>query len=264
MEKFVYAIPSYNRADKQVTLDYLSGMGVPKEKIWIFVQTEEDYENYQKHKDRAKIKMVPATRGVAARNNILNGLKGNNILMMDDDVKAILSLNGKELTPFRERIDIAFAFNRCFEQTRGLRAKVFGIYPVANAFFMSNDISTRVAINTIFGFASDFTVRFDERFETKEDAEICGRILKHGSRVVRFNNLAVNADHRKDKNGYFDQWHHDENVRSVKQLCARFPDIFAPKKDQPWEVRVKLKDEKFQSKEFRNTAAAQKRTGGEG
>ena len=256
MEKFVYAIPSYNRVDKQVTLDYLSGMGVPKDKIWIFVQTEEDFGKYQRHADRATIVMMPATRGVAARNNILNRLQGENIVMMDDDVKAILSLNGGKLVAFEKRMDIAFAFNRCFEQTRGLRAKVFGIYPVANAFFMSNDVSTRVSINTIFGFASDFTVRFDERFETKEDAEICGRMLKHGSRIVRFNNLAVNADHRKDKNGYYDQWHHDENVRSVRQLCARFPDIFAPKKGQPWEVRVKLKDEKFQSKEFRNTAAA--------
>ena len=254
MEKFVYAIPSYNRVDKQVSLDYLSGIGVPKDKIWIFVQTEDDLKKYQKHADRAMIVMMPATRCVEVRNNILNRLKGENILMLDDDVKAILSLKDGGLKAFDKRIDMAFAFNRCFEQTRGLRATVFGVYPVANAFFMSNDVSTRVTVNTIFGFASDFTVRFDERFETKEDAEICGRILKHGSRVVRFNNLAVNADHRKDKNGYFDQWHHDENVRSVKHLCARFPDIFAPKKGQPWEVRVKIKDEKFPCAEFRNTA----------
>ena len=259
MEKFVYAIPSYNRVERQTTLDYLAGMGVPKEKIWIFVQTEKDLNEYQKHSDRATIVMMPAKRGVEARNNILNRLKGENIVMADDDVKLLYSLRGGELVGFDNRADLAFAFNRCFDQTRNLRARVFGIYPVANAFFMSNDISTRVSVNTIFGFASDFNVRFDERFDTKEDAEICGRILWHGGRVVRFNNLAVNADHRKDKNGYFDQWHHDENVRSVRQLCARYPDIFAPKKGQPWEVRVKLKDDKVQSMEFRTMA--QQRTG---
>ena len=259
MEKYVYAIPSYKRVGRQTTLDYLSGMGVPKELIWIFVQTDEDYAEYQIHAGRANIVKMPATRGVAARNNILKRLKGQNILMLDDDVKTLFTMNGGKLKPIERRIDMALAFNRCFEQTRRLKAHVFGIYPVANAFFMSNDISTRVAVNTVFGFAAGFPIRFDENFETKEDAEICGRILKNGGRVVRFNNLAVTADHNKDKNGYREKWHQDENLRSVKKLCARYPEIFAPQKGKPWEVRVKVKDEKVPCAEFRN--AAQQRAG---
>lgn len=254
MEKYVYAIPSYNRVDRQTTLDYLSGMGIPRDRIWIFVQTEEDLAKYQQHSSRANIVMMPATRGVMARNNILNRLKGSNILMLDDDVKTLFTLRGGELIGITKREDMAFAFNRCFDQMRGLRAGVFGIYPVANAFFMSNDISTRVAVNTVFGFTAGFPVRFDENFETKEDAEICGRILKRGGRVVRFNGLAVTADHNKDKNGYREKWHQDENLRSVVKLCKRYPEIFAPQKGKPWEVRVKVKDEKVPCAEFRNTA----------
>lgn len=245
MEKYVYAIPSYNRVDKQTTLNYLSKMGVPKELIFIFVQTEEDKQKYQLHKDRANIIMVPANRGVEARNNILNTLTDKNVLMLDDDIRQILiSKNGK-LVVLQKRADLVYIFNSCFDVVQSVGAKVFGVYPIANAFFMSDDISTKVAVNTVFGFLKGFPVRFDETFDTKEDAEICGRILRHGGRVARFNNIAVNADHRKDKNGYFDKWHHDENVRSVKKLCARYPDIFAEQKGKPWEVRVRLKDEKF-------------------
>lgn len=259
MEKFVYAIPSYNRVQRQTTLEYLMKLGVPKERIWIFVQTEEDYASYQIHAEHANIVMMPATRGVMARNNILNRLKGENILMLDDDVKQIYYLRGKALVGFEKRIDLAFAFNRCFDQTRNLRAKVFGIYPVNNAFFMSDDISTKVAVNTVFGFAAGFPFRFDENFETKEDAELCGRVLRRDGRVVRFNNLAVNADHNKDKNGYRERWHHDENVRSVKKLCARYPDIFAPQKNKAWEVRVRLRDERVPNTPFKSTAPARQR-----
>jgi len=263
MEKYVYAIPSYNRVNRQTTLDYLSKMGVPKEKIWIFTQTEKDLKEYNAaHGDRANIVMVPATRGVTARNNILNWLKDENILMMDDDVKMIHYMKDGGLVGFEKRIDLAFAFNRCFDQTRNLRTNIFGIYPVANAFFMSDDVSTRVTVNTIFGFARNFPQRFDERYETKEDAELCGRMLRHGCRVARFNNLAVTADHNKDKNGYREKWHQDENLRSVKILCKVYPEIFAPKKGQPWEVRVKIRDEKFQSIPFKSIQAPQKAVSG--
>lgn len=246
MENYIYTIPSYKRAQKQVTLEYLAGIGVPKEKIWVFVQTEDDFREYQRHAKRAQIVLRTATRGVEARNNILNTLsESNNIMMLDDDVKQFYALRGARLAGIKKREELASIFNACFEQTELLGATIFGVYPIANAFFMSHDISTKVSINTVFGFKKGFKHRFDEAFDTKEDAELCGRMLWHKLRVVRFNGLAVTADHRKDKNGYFDKWHHDENVRSVKQLCAKYPGIFAEQKGKPWEVRVKIKDTRF-------------------
>lgn len=255
MEEYVYAIPSYKRAQRQTTLEYLSGIGVPKELIWIFVQTEKDYHEYQTHKDRATIVLMEADGIARARNNILNRLKDRNLLMMDDDVKRISFMRNGELVGVEKRSDMALAINRCFTQARSLRSKIFGVYPVDNAFFMSNDISTRVTVNTVMGYASGFPFRFDETFETKEDAELCGRILRRGGNVVRFNNIAVNADHRKDsRKGYIDAEHQSENLRMVKKLCARYPEIFAPQKGKPWEVRVKIRDEKKRNSEFKNTA----------
>jgi len=251
MEEFVYAIPSYKRAQRQVTLEYLSRIGVPKELIWIFVQTEEDHREYQIHNSRANIVLMEADGIARARNNILNRLKDRNLLMMDDDVKRVSILRGGALVGIESRLDMAFAVNRCFTQARNLRSKMFGVYPVDNAFFMSDDISTRVAVNTVMGYASGFPFRFDETFETKEDAELCGRVLWRGGNVVRFNNIAVSADHRKDKNGYIDAEHQSENLRMVKKLCARYPDTYAPQKGKPWEVRMKLKDDKVPTAPFK-------------
>lgn len=253
MEEFVYAIPSYRRAKRQTTLEYLAKMGVPKERIWIFVQTEEDYAEYQIHADRANIVLMPADGIARARNNVLNHMKDVNLLMMDDDVKRISVLRAGKLVGIEKRSDMAMAFNRCFAQARNLRSMMFGVYPVDNAFFMSDDISTRVSVNTVMGYARGFPYRFDESFETKEDAEMCGRVLRRGGHVVRFNNIAVNADHRKDKNGYIDAEHQSENLRMVKKLCARYPDTFAPQKGKPWEVRMKLKDVKVPNAAFKNT-----------
>ena len=256
MDKYVYAIPSYRRAQRQVTLDYLNRIGVPKERIWIFVQTEDDYEEYQQHGSRANIVLMKASGIARARNNILNRLSDQNLLMLDDDIKRISALKSGKLMGIESRIDMALAFNRCFQQARNLGARMFGVYPVDNAFFMSNDISTKVSVNTAIGYTAGFPFRFDERFETKEDAELCGRVLRKGCNVARYNNIAVSADHRKDTKGYKDAGHHEENLRSVKKLCARYPEIFAPQKGKPWEVRVKLKDEKVPCAEFRSTAQA--------
>lgn len=251
MENYLYAIPSYKRDNKQVTLEYLSRLGVPKEKIWIFVQTEDDLRAYHKHEDRANLVFMKAERGVEARNNILNRLSGEyNIIMLDDDIKQLYSLRSGKLHRINARSELAFDFNTCFEQIESLGASMFGVYPIANSFFMSHDISTKVSVNTVFGFKRGYKYRYDETFDTKEDAELCGRMLWHHLKVVRFNGIAVSADHRKDKNGYFDKWHHDENVRCVKQLCSKYPGIFAEQTGKPWEVRVRIKDERFPDIEY--------------
>ena len=42
MTEYIIGIPSYRRADKQTTLEYLERIGVSKERIVLSVQTEED------------------------------------------------------------------------------------------------------------------------------------------------------------------------------------------------------------------------------
>ncbi len=245
--QFIYAIPSYNRAGKQKTVELLAGIGIKKERIFVFVQTAEDKEAYTKAiGDKAKIILKPAKRGVEARNNILNELaEQHNILMLDDDIKAIGVLKGEEIRAIDSAREMDGTFEKCFGTCKKAGASVFGIYPVYNAFFLSRTISTLSPINTVFGFAKGFKLRYNEDYDTKEDAELCARLLSFRKRILRFNFIAVDADHRKTKDGYIDDWHQEENIRCVRKLVFEYPEIYKPQKDKPWEVRSLVKDSKI-------------------
>ena len=206
----------------------------------------QDYTDYQKHTNRCNVIYAPAQGIAKARNNILNVLsKQHNVLMLDDDIRAIGKLKGKCIKTIGSAQEMDALFSKCFEMCAKTGISIFGVYPVYNAFFMEKSVSTLSPINTLFGFTKGFELRFDEDYDTKEDAELCAKILSYGKRILRFNFLTVDADHRKTKNGYIDDWHQEENVRCVKKLVSNYPKIYKPQKDKPWEVRSLIKDDKI-------------------
>ena len=246
MEKYIIAIPSYQRSEKQTTLEYLHKLGIPRELIHIFVQTEEDKAAYSQYETKANIIHAPAHGIATARNNILRHFAGSrNIVMMDDDISAISKLCGDKLVAIDTRAELADVFNRCFGAALNHNAPLFGIYPVHNAFFMSKTISTAVTVNTVLGFRKGYSIRFDESYTAKEDIELCGRLINSGTKVVRMNFLAPNAKHRTNGGGCHDTWASSANKTAVERLCKTYPKIFAPHSTKPDEVRVIHKDVKI-------------------
>lgn len=247
MGEIKFCIPSYKRADKQDTLAFLHRMGVPAEDIYIFVQTEDDHVSYEnRYGSLCNIVFVPADGIAKARNNILEFF-GNreNILMLDDDVSCF-SVGSKD-AKFRE-IPAGKTFmsivRGMFSVASQLHGYMFGMYPVYNEFFMNNDISTKVTVNTVLGFPKGFPLRFDNSYKAKEDIELCGRILSSGGRVIRFNNLAFKAKHRTNAGGANESWQSDANEKVARQLALIYPDVFDVRKNNPAEVRVVMRDEK--------------------
>lgn len=239
---FNIAIPSYHRSGKQDTLTYLTTLGVPKDRIFIFVQDKDDYSAYQQYKDQCNIVFAEADCVTKARNNILNTLS-TNLVMMDDDIRRISVLKDKHLVPLEDKASFDKIFDDCFKHTKDNKGKMFGIYPVYNDYFMSQTVSTRVTVNTVLGFTENFGLRFDERYKAKEDIELCARILKAGGNVFRYNYLTVDAKHRTNDGGCHKEWHSGENEKAVKMLCLSYPTILKPKKAD--EVRVIIKDKKI-------------------
>lgn len=245
MESYTVAIPSYQRAGKQGTLEYLAALGVPKDRIYIFVQTEDDRDAYQQHAGQANIVYAAADGIAKARNNILRHFGGaKNVLMMDDDISAIGILRRGQLADIQSREELAENINRCFKVAQKHRAQVFGLYPVYNAFFMSRTISTAVTVNTVVGFCAGFDMRMNETYKAKEDIELCARILNSGGSVFRYNFLAVKAKHRTNAGGCCDTWKSDENRKAAQRLCRTYPAILAPHARKPDEVRVIAKDDR--------------------
>lgn len=252
MENFIAAIPSYQRAGKQATANYLAGLGIPRSQIFIFVQTAEDRAEYQQHEDVAQIIYAPADSVTKARNNILRHFGGHaNILMMDDDIAGISKLYKGELVKIETRDEFTKTMNGCFNMVNKRGAALFGIYPVHNAFFMSANISTAVTVNTVIGFPRGNLEMFDESYKTKEDIELCARLLTRGREILRYNFLAANAKHRTNAGGCYDVWHSEENRKVVARLSRQYPTILAPHHSKPDEVRVVLKDAKIPLKKNR-------------
>ena len=242
MTDFVVAIPSYHRSTEQITLEYMLKLGMDKDKVYIFVQTEDDYEKYSSiYSQKCNVVYKPASSISKARNNILNYFDGKeNVLMMDDDVSAISVIVDNKL----QDITGVEAVERMFNYVKEKGGYMFGLYPVYNEFFMSKNTSTRVTVNTIIGFPKKFPLRFDETFTAKEDIELCGRILNQGGIVYRFNNFAFKAKHRTNKGGANDTWKTDANEKAVLRLCLMYPTIFARHSTKNNEVRVIAKDRK--------------------
>ena len=247
-DDFVYAIPSYNRVDRQTTVNYLNRIGIPRERIYIFVQTENDEKLYKKTVgEKANVIYQYAERGVEARNNILSALVHDfNVLMLDDDVRAVGELANGKIVKIEGAQRMNGLFSTCFNLCRRRGAAFFGIYPVYNAFFMEKSVSTKAPINTVFGFPKGFNGEYDEAYDTKEDAALCAKVLSDGQEILRFNGLAVDADHRKNKNGYIDPWHQEENIRCVQKLLKEFPNVYKSQTNKPWEVRSIVKDKKIE------------------
>lgn len=222
-------------------------MGVKPDDIFIFVQTDEDDALYnERYSGKCHVIKKYADCVSVARNNILDFFGGKSrILMMDDDVsgfsygyKGAKFCNVDAGRQFEDTIETMFAVNE------SIGGKMFGLYPVYNEYFMSNDISTRVTVNTVIGFPDGFSFRFRNDFKAKEDIELCGRILSKNGKIVRFNNIAFKAKHRTNQGGAYDAWHSGINEILSKKLQTMYPNVFAVKKNNPQEVRVILKDEK--------------------
>lgn len=243
MEKFAIAIPSYRRSENQETLKLLRRIGIPRERIFIFVQTVEDATKYsQNYAEECSIILKYATNVAQARNNILDYFISEygriDILMLDDDITKF-GIFSKKLEEIENKEDFDRIFGRCFEIANKRNTALFGVYPIYNAFYMDRSITTKTTVNTLLGFTKKNSYRFNYTYDAKEDIELCGRILSQGKELLRFDFLAIEAKHRTNDGGTKEIWKSDKHEKTVKRLCLTYPNIFAPKKNNPKEVRLK-------------------------
>lgn len=243
MENFAIAIPSYRRSESQESLKLLKKLGIQKDRIFIFVQTDEDYKKYShNYAEDCSIILRHATNVAQARNNILDYFISEygkiDILMLDDDITKF-GIFEEKLEEIENKEDFDRIFEKCFEIANKRNVPLFGVYPIYNAFYMDKSITTKTTVNTLLGFTKKNSHRFNETYDAKEDIELCGRILSRGKEVLRFDFLAIEAKHRTNEGGTKEIWKSDKHEKTVKRLCLAYPNIFAPKKNNPKEVRMK-------------------------
>lgn len=225
-------IPSYKREQSQRTLDMLSGEHFPKDRIIISTQTPEDYEAYEhKYGERATIIYQQGYSVGDNRNTLLQYCEKNDIqqgIMMDDDITALLLCNGRKIDKASEIDNI---LTKCVERSKRVCAKIWGVYPISNEFYMKKSVSVgQICIGTIYG-VNDNTLRFRREFRVKEDYELCLRTMSNGGVVLRYNWLSPIAGH-KTKGGCSEEWKAEDYNKYADWLISLYPEYVSKGKKQ--------------------------------
>lgn len=225
MNSIIFAIPSYKRCEKQLTLEYLESLGFGKNNIYISTQTEEDFEKYKsKYGNRANIIYGEGSCVADNRNNLLNNFeKGSKILILDDDVSYIGHLVKNKLVPF-EKDELVGFIHDAFTYAEKNNALIWTVYPVCNAFFMSTTIDKKnIGVGSMMGvIVSDY--RFNRDFKVKEDFEICLHTIKDGYNCIRFNFVHAKAKY-KAKGGCHEVWQDNTDNICTNMILAKYPKL---------------------------------------
>jgi hypothetical protein len=185
-------IPSYKRPDRlrEATLTYLKEQGIPAKQITVVVATAEEKKLYEAAVPRAMYgKMVIGKPGVMEVRNFITGYfpRDAKVLSMDDDISDMLVKEGKELrsVPSLKQL-IKMGFDLCEANGR----HIFGIYPIANHFFMKEEPSfdLKFLIGHFFGMINK---KVFTHIDYKEDYERSIEYSLMDGGVVRFNNIAA-------------------------------------------------------------------------
>lgn len=219
-----FAIPTYQRADKQLSLKMLKDFGYTKDEIIMSTQTEEDYKAYKEKYDNDCTIIYKEGHSVTENRNTLIDYfdKGQWVIMLDDDIQGFFKLSGKGLKKIETREEIEKMFNDFFEYTEKNNGRMWGVYPCKNAFFMKQSINKKDIINSCLGLIID--QRFDEELKTKEDIELCCRYIKSGYNIIRFNFITYDVKH-KQKGGCCEVWKSEINDVVAKKLVAKYPKL---------------------------------------
>lgn len=238
---FYFAIPSYKRLDNQLTLQYLKKLGYNKEQIVISTQTEEDYTKYtEKYGNEATIIFKQGNCVGDNRNTLLKHFNsGEHIVMLDDHTKALQYLDkDNKLRDYETKEELDKFINNAFDYCRKNNAVMWGIYPVYNAYFMSKKIDKcNIIIATCMGIIVNERYLFDREYKTKEDFELCCRIINDGKNVARFNFVVANTTHRNLSGGCKEVWDSGVNTISYNNLLKKYPILLAPNTRRVGEVR---------------------------
>lgn len=258
------AIPSYRRANviSQCSLPLLCSWGVPMKRVHVFV-IEEEKASYQAMIDmNAMFQGVKVIVGPLGLHNMRNYIHqyfedGVPVLHMDDDIKDVLAMNIDEsvgnvkssaryvLTPLTSALKWV---QDAFRTTKESGARLWGIYPVRNGYFMKDlePITTdlRFCVGAFWGMwnAKALTLALEE----KEDFERTLLAYEQDGVVVRFNRVCPITSYYRTTGGMQARTsdRKEESKRSCAYLLERWPQwckLYTGKKNGVWEVRLKAR-----------------------
>ena len=248
------AVPSYKRHEtiNEKTLATLKRYGIPSNKITVFVANKDEEALYKTSlKPGTYGKIVVGVKGMHDIRNFITSYYavGTKIVNIDDDIKGFLEYD--ESTKRKERTlkSLIGVIKRGFAECEKANTKLWGVYPVANGYFMKPKVSTeiRYIIGSFWGCINPGLKGADGveiTTEYKEDYQRTILYYKRWGAVVRLNMYAPISAYYTEAGGMQEV----KERRSLEEKGARwlvktYPQfaVLNPSKKSGY-MEVKLKD----------------------
>ena len=219
---YVIAIPTYQRnkliIDK--TLRTLFKNNINPKLITLFLANEKEYNTYNNtintttntntntsqdkkfNKFLNSISMVIGKKGLKNQRNFITNfyLDGQFIVEMDDDIEGIKMLqidsNDKKNRKKWSLVNIPNldkVIQEAFNMSMELNAYIWGIYPIANAYFMSPRVSSELKfiVGPMFGIINRKDRSLELTIDEKENVQRTLQYFVKDGVVLRLNNITV-------------------------------------------------------------------------
>lgn len=222
----------------------LRNNNIPKEKIYIFLHNEKQkkmYETAIPSDMYGKIVLTKLNKGIVGqRNYIMDYFTENQrILSLDDDLAEMLEMkNGKLVPTYRLKEIIERGFDLCEKHGYTL----WGVYPVANAFYMKSKEEYTTDLRFIIGaFMGIINKKRHISLDIKHDYEqSIEAYLKDGG-VIRFNHISFKTKYYNNKGGIGSNY--DERLNKLLNdtgiLIRKYPELVYENKRRKGEVLLR-------------------------
>lgn len=228
---WVVVIPSYNRVEtlKTKTLALLQKHKIPASKIYVFVANEEQKKLYEEGLEKGSVgHIVVGVKGLAeVRNFIFKYFpKGAALVEMDDDIRDVLEYSARAKRHEMPCKNLISVFERGFEECKKANARLWGVYPVANGFFMKPTVSKdlRFIIGSFWGcFNPGAEVQLTMGGE-KEDYQRTIQFWEADTVVVRLNFVAPKTAYYKEPGGMQEGDRVAKQRKTVKAMIKKWPE----------------------------------------
>lgn len=229
---YVVAIPSYMRTEtlRDKTLATLQKYKIPASKIYIFVADKDQEKQYLEAIPKSAYnKIVVGVKGTAGVRNFIADYFpiGKKIIFMDDDVKGFIEYDKAKPRHEKPLVNLEKVIQRGFAEAEKAGARLWGIYPSANGFFMKDTVSTdlKFIVGCFFGIINPGKKLLSIPYSQKDDYFITLRMYELDGKVVRLNFIAPKTAYYTEPGGMqADPQRHKKQEEAVKFLLKRYPD----------------------------------------
>lgn len=254
------AIPSYKRPEtlRDKTLTILKAYRIPAAKITVFVADKEQEKMYRETlKPGTYGKIVVGIVGMGAIRNFISGYYpiGTPIVNIDDDIKGFLEYDADKPRKEKPLKSLLAVIKRGFSECEKAEARLWGVYPVANGFFMKPKVSTdlKYVIGSFWGCINPGVKEIKITLDDKEDYQRSILYYEADGAIVRLNMVAPISSYYKEPGGMQEERTKQRVEKSARWLVKEFPEfaVLNPSKKSGYmEVRLRdMREDKGDKKE---------------